>query len=224
MYSPIVLNIQPVEVKEQLPQVDNLNTGEESLQELQRWIESGEAKQMLSGKSIRVQEDELTDMDVRTTDCPKILKVSAKLNTEIRKGMHDLLTEYQDVFTWSYSDMEGIDPNFYQHLINLKEDATPIRQQRYRMNPNYAKQVKDEIDKLLAVGFIYPIEKANWLSPIVIVPKKNGKLRVCVDYRKLNAVTMSDPFLIPFTDLMLDAVAQDMKCIHSWTDSVGTIR
>ena len=75
------------------------------------------------------------------------------------------------------------------------------------MNPNYARQVKEEIDRLLAVGFIYPIEKANWLSPIVIVPKKNGKLRVCVDYRKLNAATVSDPFPIPFTNLMLDAVA-----------------
>ena len=57
------------------------------------------------------------------------------------------------------------------------------------MNPNYAAKVKEEIDKLLRVGFIRPVKQATWLSPIVVVPKKNGKIRVCVDYRKLNATT-----------------------------------
>ena len=205
-YAPAVMNVQLIKEQELQEQPEELNCGEQSLLELQRWIESGEAKQMLSEKSIRVQEDELVDMDVGSPDDPKMLKVSAKLEGEIKEELHTLLKEYKDVFAWSYSDMEGIDPSFYQHRINLKDDAAPIRQQRYRMNPNYARQVKDEIDRLLAVGFIYPIEKANWLSPIVIVPKKNGKLRVCVDYRKLNAATVSDPFPIPFTDLMLDAV------------------
>ena len=75
------------------------------------------------------------------------------------------------------------------------------------MNANYAKQVKDEIDKLLRVGFIKPVHEAVWLSPIVVVPKKNGKIRVCVDYRKLNVATITDPFPLPFPDTMLDSVA-----------------
>ena len=103
--------------------------------------------------------------------------------------------------------MKGIDPTFYEHHIDLRKDAVPVWQQRYRMNPNYAVKVKEEIDKLLAVGFIYPIDKITWLSPIVVVPKKNGTIRVCVDYRKLNAATTIDPFPIPFTDAVLDAVA-----------------
>ena len=75
------------------------------------------------------------------------------------------------------------------------------------MNPNYATRVKEEIDKLLRIGFIRPVKQATWLSPIVVVPKKNGKIRVCVDYRKLNAVTVTDAFPLPFTDSVLDAVA-----------------
>ena len=75
------------------------------------------------------------------------------------------------------------------------------------MNPNYAAKVKEEIDKLLRVGFIRPVKQATWLSPIVVVPKKNGKIRVCVDYRKLNAATVTDAFPLPFTDGVLDAVA-----------------
>ena len=73
------------------------------------------------------------------------------------------------------------------------------------MNPNYAAKVKEEIDKLLR-GFIRPVKQATWLSPIVVVPKKNGKIRVCVDYRKLNATTVMDAFPLPFTDRVLDAV------------------
>ena len=103
--------------------------------------------------------------------------------------------------------MKGIDLSFHQHHINLKQDAVPIVQQRYTMNPNYAKQVKEELDRLLSVGFIKPIHEVTWLSPIVIVPKKSGKIKVCVDYRKLNAATIFDPFPLPFTDTLLNAVA-----------------
>lgn len=54
------------------------------------------------------------------------------------------------------------------------------------MNANYAKASKEDTDELLKAGFIAPVAKASWLSPIVVVPRKNGKLQICVDYRKLN--------------------------------------
>ena len=131
-----------------------------------------------------------------------------------------LLTEYKDVFAWSYQDMKGLDPKF-QHRIVLEVDVRPIRQQCYRMNPNYAIRVKEEIDKLLQVGFITPVDTATWLSPIVIMPKKNKKLCVCVDYRKLNAVIIPDPFRIPYTDALLDDVAGHE--IYSFLDRFSVI-
>jgi hypothetical protein len=84
----------------------------------------------------------------------------------------------------------------------------PIKQKKYRMNLNYALKVRKDLDKLLDVGFIYPIETTQWLSPLVIIPKKNGKLQICVDYHKLNAQTKKDPFPLPFLDLVLDYVAR----------------
>ena len=77
---------------------------------------------------------------------------------------------------------------------------------RHHMNPNYAAKVKEEIDKLLRVGFLRPVKQATWLSLIVVILKKNEKIRVCVDYRKLNAVTIIDAFLLPFTDGVLDVM------------------
>ena len=75
------------------------------------------------------------------------------------------------------------------------------------MNLNYTAHVKEDIDKLLKIGFIRPIKRAKWLSPILVVPKKNGKIRVCVDYRKLNMVTIRDVFPLPFTNSVIDAIA-----------------
>ena len=64
---------------------------------------------------------------------------------------------------------------------------------------------------MLRVGFIRPVKQATWLSPIVVVLKENGKIRVCVDYRKLNATMVTDAFPLPFTDEVLDAVADQEK-------------
>ncbi len=55
-------------------------------------------------------------------------------------------------------------------------NARPINQRKYKMNPNYALKLKEDLNRLLDVEFIYPIETTQWLSPLVIIPKKNGKL------------------------------------------------
>lgn len=75
------------------------------------------------------------------------------------------------------------------------------------MNPNLMEIVKEELQKLLNVNFIYPISDIQWVSPLVIVPKKNGKWRVCIDYRELNKATLKYHFPFPFTDQVLDTLA-----------------
>ena len=59
---------------------------------------------------------------------------------------------------------------------------------------------------MLNVGFIKPIEITEWMSPMVLVKKKNGKLRVCVDYRKLNACTQKYHFPLSFITTLLEEV------------------
>ena len=75
------------------------------------------------------------------------------------------------------------------------------------MNPNLREIVKEELQKLLNAGFIYPISDSEWVSPLVIVPKKNGKWVVCVDYRVLNKATQKDHFPLPFIDQVLDSLS-----------------
>lgn len=76
--------------------------------------------------------------------------------------------------------------------------------------------VKEEQQKLLNVGFIYPILDSRWVSSLVVVPKKNGKWNICVDYRALNKATKKDHFPLPFIDKVLDTLTG--KCFFSFLD------
>ena len=113
--------------------------------------------------------------------------------------------------------MKGLELKFYLHQINLAIDAKLIQQRCYRINLKYATHVKEEITKLLKIGFIRPLKQATWLRPIVVVPKKNRKIQVYVDYRKLNMVTIIDAFPLPFTDGILNTIA--MHGMYSFLDS-----
>jgi hypothetical protein len=98
-----------------------------------------------------------------------------------------------------------------EHKIDLMEEAIPVRQKQYRLNPKFSILVKKELDKLLEAGFIYPVLSSEWVSPIVVAPKPPGpqgelKIRLCQDYRRLNAATRKDHHPVPFTDMILDKV------------------
>jgi hypothetical protein len=76
------------------------------------------------------------------------------------------------------------------------------------MNPALKDIVKEELQKLLQSNLIYPISDSQWVSPLVIVPKKNGKWRICVDFRELNKATHRDYFRLPFIDQVLDTLSR----------------
>jgi len=75
------------------------------------------------------------------------------------------------------------------------------------MNPTLKDIVKEELQKLLDARFIYPISNSEWASPLVLVPKENGKWRICVDYWELNKATKKHHFPLPFIDQVLDGMA-----------------
>ena len=89
----------------------------------------------------------------------------------------------------------------------MREDAKPSKQSPYTYNENFANKIKEEINKLLAIDFIYEIGHTEWVSPIVVVPKKNGKLRVCINLKKVNAAIVQDHYPLPITKHVLEQVA-----------------
>ncbi|KAH9306993.1 hypothetical protein KI387_011397, partial [Taxus chinensis] len=84
------------------------------------------------------------------------------------------------------------------------------------MNPNMCIRVKEELDKMIASGIIKAVNESEWISPMVIIIKKDGWIRICVDYRELNDVSIIDPFPTPFTKEILEGVT---GCeVYSFTD------
>lgn len=103
--------------------------------------------------------------------------------------------------------MRGIHLDTCIHHIYIDGNSNFMIQPQRRMNPTLRETVKNELHKLLNVGFIYPILDNQWVSPLVIVPKMNGKRSVCVDYVELNKATLKDHFPLPFIGQVLDTLA-----------------
>ena len=113
------------------------------------------------------------------------------------------MIEYQDIFAKSSSDLGRCDR--VQHRINTG-NALPVRQPTRRLPFGKREVEQDEIYKMLERGVIEP-SNSPWSSPIVLVTKKDGSIRFCVDYRVLNDLTVKDAYPIPRVDECLDALS-----------------
>ena len=120
-----------------------------------------------------------------------------------RQVIAGLLVKYQDVFSRSDWDIGLTD--LAEHSINTG-DAPPIKQMPRRVPLAHAEEEKKAIEDLLKKGVIRK-STSPWASPIVLVKKKSGAIRPCVDYRKVNALVRPDGFPLPRVQDCLDAVA-----------------
>jgi len=112
-----------------------------------------------------------------------------------------LLQEFKDVFAWSYQDMPGLDPNIVQHKLALKVELK-------KMKPEMSLKIKEEVQKQFDAGFLAVAKYPQWMANVVPIPKKDGKDRMCVDYRDLNRASPKDNFPLPHIDTLVDNTAK----------------
>ena len=122
-----------------------------------------------------------------------------QLPEDKKKEIHQLLSKYRQVTkdTPVYTDRTT-------HMIRTT-DSTPIRQKSYRIPQAYKGKVYEELEHMEKNGII---EKSNneWASPLVIVVKKDGGLRLCADCRQLNQITKFDAYPMPQIEELLDQI------------------
>ena len=118
-----------------------------------------------------------------------------------------MLRSYLDVFSWSYEDMSGLDYSLVQYHLPILPHARPVKQKLRRLHPRWSLQVKEEIQKQLSVGFLSVVEYPELLANVVPVPKKDGKVRVCVDFCDMNKANPKDDFPLPHIDMLVDSTA-----------------
>ena len=124
------------------------------------------------------------------------------LSPDQSSQLQELLNEHRDVCR----DLPGT-CSTAKHDIQLAPDTKPIRQQFYRISQEKLKLMKDEVVYLLSGGLATP-SSSPWASPCILVPKPNGQVRLCTDYRKLNNVTIKDSYPLPRIDDIIDAVGK----------------
>lgn len=156
-------------------------------------------------------------INIGTEADPKFASIGDYWDEEIVGNIVDLLRDNQDLFPTKFTEMKGILGDFGVMRIPLKEGAKPVKQCPYRLNPCYKEKIKEELDKMIAIGIIETVEENEWVNPMVIQDKKaKGEIRICVDLRKLNDASLHDPFPTPFTDEVLDNIRGQE--VYSFTD------
>jgi hypothetical protein len=112
-----------------------------------------------------------------------------------------VVCEFPDVFP---EDLLGLPPERdVEFVIELKPDTAPISKRSYRMPPNELAELKIQLQDLLDKGFIRP-SSSPWGCPAIFVKKKDQTLRMCVDYRPLNEVTIKNKYPLPRIDILFD--------------------
>ncbi|KAJ8025453.1 hypothetical protein HOLleu_33014 [Holothuria leucospilota] len=125
------------------------------------------------------------------------------LNSEQRRSLAEMLRTNADVFARSSTDLGRT--TVVKHKINTG-NAQPIKQAARRVPVQQREKERELVKEMLDAGVVEP-SSSPWASPVVLVKKKNGSTRFCVDYRKLNAVTMKDSYPIPRIAESLDAMS-----------------
>nr|GEV74932.1 retrotransposon protein [Tanacetum cinerariifolium] len=114
---------------------------------------------------------------------------------------HPIVQDFSDVFS---KDFPGIPPEREVEFgIELILGTQPISKASYRMAPIELKELKEKLQELLDLGFIRP-SVSPWGAPILFVKKKDGSMRLCIDYRDPNRVTIRNRYLLPRIDNLFD--------------------
>ena len=110
-----------------------------------------------------------------------------------------------DVFAWNTYEAPGVDPEFFFHYLNVNPLVTPKKQLPRRPSKEHAEAIREEVAKLKQAGAIKKVFYPEWLVNTVVVKKKSGKWRVCIDFTDLNKTCPKDPFPMPKIDQLVDA-------------------
>ncbi|GBM89899.1 Retrovirus-related Pol polyprotein from transposon 297 [Araneus ventricosus] len=130
--------------------------------------------------------------------------LGAELTSFEKEELLHLLEEFGDIFDINKKSRKSR-CNAVKHRIETSDNA-PIKQRPYRTSATERRAIENEVQRMLKEDVIQPSDRP-WSSPVVLVKKKNGEWRFCVNYRRLNKITKKDVYPLPRIDDALDCLA-----------------
>ncbi|KAL0730557.1 hypothetical protein Bca4012_026650 [Brassica carinata] len=137
----------------------------------------------------------------------RCVEIGANLREPIKAELIACLKKNLRCVKRAAEDMQGIDISVTCHELNIDPTHKPVKQKRRKLGSERATAVNEEVERLLKVGSITEVRYPDWLANPVVVKKKNGKWRVCVDFTDLNKASPKDCFPLPHIDRLVEATA-----------------
>ena len=150
-------------------------------------------------------------INIRTNDEKKEVKIGLSLNASVKKEITDLFKEYADIFAWSYQDIPRLSTKIVEHQLPIRPKCRSVQQKLRRVKLEMLLKIKEEVKKQLDAEFLELAKYPEWVANIISVLKKNGKVRMCVDYRDLNWASPKDNFLLPHIDTLVDNTTKNSR-------------
>lgn len=165
------------------------------------------------------QDGEMEYCNLGTQQEPKMVKLFKGVRKGYKERYVDIFKKYMDVFAWSYEDLKTYDLDIIQHKIPLKDGVKPHRQKLRHINPLLLAPIEKEVKKLLQEKIIVPLRYSDWVSNLVPVSKKNGEIRLCVDFRNLNRASLKGNYPLPKMNYVLQKVtgAQRLSMVDGFS-------
>ena len=113
---------------------------------------------------------------------PQNINLGSDCTQHEKSSFLKLFSEFKDAFAWSYNDLKTFDTEIIQHVIPMKSQSKPFQQKLRKMHPTLESVVKKELNKLLTTQIIFPTHHIQWVANLVPARKKNGEIRLCVDF------------------------------------------
>lgn len=117
-----------------------------------------------------------------------------------------MIQDYRDIITFSYDELKTYRKDVIRHTIPLKEDVKPFRQKLRQINLKLAPMIQKELQKMVAAGIIASTRHSSWCSNLVVVIKKNGGIKLCVDFKNLNIACEKNNYSLPNMETLLQNI------------------
>jgi mRNA-degrading endonuclease RelE of RelBE toxin-antitoxin system len=158
------------------------------------------------GKNPKRQTNEALEFNIDIEMDPRMVKIRKSTTEKERIEILDLIREFKDTFAWNYDELKAYRGDVIQHAIPLTEGAKPFRKKLRHINPKLANQIQKELQKMVDACIISPIRYSSWTSNLVVIRKKSGDIRLCVDFQDLNQLSLKDNYPLPNMEHLLQRV------------------
>ena len=135
---------------------------------------------------------EIKESKYEPANLDEVTESQISMNSEQKGKFRNILNRMKNLFLGTKGKWKGTKVS-----IELKKDAKPVQSKPYKVPQAHMKVFKEEIDRLVGIGLFTKVELSEWSSPTFCIPKKDGRIRIVTDYRKVNKTVKRKPCPLP---------------------------